>query len=315
MSMPPVHPAAELFPMMSTAELTDLADDIRRNGLRHPVVMFGPRILDGRNRWMACGMAGVEPRMGDWTGTEEQAIDYALSANLKRRHLGPAQKAAIAAAAVPLFEAAAKGRQKHHGGTAPGKKSLTVNSSVSDTRDNRTATAQAARATGAGVAATKTMKAVSDKAPEVLDLAKQGKVKVAEALASKPLSRWPPSGFVRRNTAMKMRLVTGHIERDSPPHQPMGVASSLVCRFPHASNRSRMTLDVRVHIIGFMKTTSCKAVGFSLDGEMQRELAETQAQLEAATGLRVGKSAALRVIFRRAKANAQAALQEPQEAV
>ena len=50
----PIHPAAELFPMMSADELRELGEDIRRYGLRVPVVVwkeqkhFPPQLIDGR---------------------------------------------------------------------------------------------------------------------------------------------------------------------------------------------------------------------------------------------------------------------------
>ena len=48
------HPAADLFPMMTDAELTELAADIKANGLLNPVVLLDGQILDGRNRLRAC---------------------------------------------------------------------------------------------------------------------------------------------------------------------------------------------------------------------------------------------------------------------
>ena len=47
----PVHPAAELFPLMSPEELRDLGADIRKNELTMPIVLWkGDRtyVLDGR---------------------------------------------------------------------------------------------------------------------------------------------------------------------------------------------------------------------------------------------------------------------------
>lgn len=36
----PVHPAADVFPMMTEEELRDLGKDIKKNGLRQPVVLW-----------------------------------------------------------------------------------------------------------------------------------------------------------------------------------------------------------------------------------------------------------------------------------
>lgn len=66
----PVHPAAELFPLMSKSELKALAEDIRKNGLRTQVVtwsgadddgvaLHGPILLDGRNRLDALALLGL----------------------------------------------------------------------------------------------------------------------------------------------------------------------------------------------------------------------------------------------------------------
>jgi hypothetical protein len=50
-----VHPAALAFPEMPAAELEELADDIKQNGLAHPIVLSADGIiLDGRNRLRAC---------------------------------------------------------------------------------------------------------------------------------------------------------------------------------------------------------------------------------------------------------------------
>src|SRR5260221_471244 len=37
-----VHPAADLFPLMSADELKVLGEDIQKNGLQHPVVLWSP---------------------------------------------------------------------------------------------------------------------------------------------------------------------------------------------------------------------------------------------------------------------------------
>jgi hypothetical protein len=103
----PVHPAAELFPLITTDELAELADDIDTHGLLEPVWLYddpdrGTVILDGRNRVMACALAEVEVETRYYEGADP--IGFSISQNLKRRHLTIGQKAAVAHAALPLFE-------------------------------------------------------------------------------------------------------------------------------------------------------------------------------------------------------------------
>jgi hypothetical protein len=75
-----VHPAADLFPLMSEAELKELAADIRANGLRAPIVSWalgGEFLLDGRNRLDAMALLGLLYETADrhvglkrWTGNQ-----------------------------------------------------------------------------------------------------------------------------------------------------------------------------------------------------------------------------------------------------
>lgn len=90
------HPYASTFPLSSAEELVGLEKDIRENGLLEPIVEFEGKILDGRNRFLACQGAGVDPHFVPFEGTPEQAIRYVWSENAVRRHLLPGQKAAAA---------------------------------------------------------------------------------------------------------------------------------------------------------------------------------------------------------------------------
>jgi hypothetical protein len=102
-----VHPAADLFPMLPEEELADLADDIKANGLQHPIVLDSMGVLiDGRNRLAACKLAGVDPLFETMSG---DALQYIHSTNIKRRHLSKGQQAMLTAMLFPEPE---RGRGK-----------------------------------------------------------------------------------------------------------------------------------------------------------------------------------------------------------
>ena len=110
-----VHPAASLFPLLTGAALDELVEDIRQNGLIHPIVLDTEgRVIDGRNRLAACKLAGIEPRFEQYTG--DDPLSYVVSANAKRRNMNKAQLAITAARA--WLQAEAEGLTRPNGGDA-----------------------------------------------------------------------------------------------------------------------------------------------------------------------------------------------------
>jgi hypothetical protein len=95
------HPIAGPFPILTGAELRELAADIAANGLREPIVLFQGAILDGRTRYRAANDARYNLSADDFVdfpGTWEEAMAYCISRNLRRRHLSESLRADIAAA-------------------------------------------------------------------------------------------------------------------------------------------------------------------------------------------------------------------------
>lgn len=97
---PELHPACAAFPPMSAQELQLLAEDIRQNGQLEAITMLAGLILDGRCRWEACEMIGVEQRIVEFAGSDP--IAFVLSKNERRRHLPLVQRALIAEALASL---------------------------------------------------------------------------------------------------------------------------------------------------------------------------------------------------------------------
>jgi ParB-like chromosome segregation protein Spo0J len=121
------HPVAGIFPMMSERELQDLADDIRAHGLREPIWIHEQRIIDGRNRYLACQRAGVEPQYRVWDG-EGSVVAFVVSLNLHRRHLDDGQRALVAGRIATLK----RGDNQHApiGGTSQAEAAELLNASV-----------------------------------------------------------------------------------------------------------------------------------------------------------------------------------------
>jgi N6-adenosine-specific RNA methylase IME4 len=87
----PSHPAADLFPMLDDARLAELAADIHENGLREPIQLLDGAIIDGRNRYRACQMAGVQPQFRQ-IATDINPWALVWSLNGQRRDLSADQR-------------------------------------------------------------------------------------------------------------------------------------------------------------------------------------------------------------------------------
>ena len=102
------HPAAEIFPMLPAADLARLADDIKAQGLQHPLVMHKGLLLDGRNRLAACKITDVKPSFTEYEG--DSPLGFVISVNIKRRQLNPSQRACVGVEIEPMFSVEAKKR-------------------------------------------------------------------------------------------------------------------------------------------------------------------------------------------------------------
>src|SRR5271166_5832646 len=128
------HPFAALFPELPPEELTQLARDIKERGQLEPIILYKGVILDGRNRYRACQIAGVKPRIEEFDAkaTKRSPEEFVLSRNLRRRHLSVGQKAAIALEWSEQIELSAdpqknKGRGRPKGTLSEGAKKIGIN--------------------------------------------------------------------------------------------------------------------------------------------------------------------------------------------
>ena len=121
------HHYADVFPELTDDRLAELAQDIREHGLLDKIVTFEDKILDGRGRYRACRMAGVEPEFEIFSGDDPLA--YVASRNLHRRHLTDSQRAMVAAK-IANFKV---GANQHSEGLPIGEASNLMNVSARST--------------------------------------------------------------------------------------------------------------------------------------------------------------------------------------
>ena len=204
------HAYANLFPMLQGAELDTLREDVRRNGVREPIVMLGDAILDGRNRYMCARDLGMAYPVREFDGDDPLA--FVISANLVRRHLSESQRASIAA----RLETMERGRP------AAGKDanwqvlSLSEQARSTPTPISRSA---AARMMNVGERSVARAKQVQDDAPTLTPLVDAGTISVS--LATK-VAELPPRKsrrslplLSREQREIAREKVKAHVARNS----------------------------------------------------------------------------------------------------
>jgi len=186
------HPIADVWPMMDEAKIQELADDIRKNGQLVPVWIYEGKILDGRNRWSACKIAGVDPKTQEYTGDEPTA--FAVSLNDRRRHMNKGSLAAVAAELEPHFAADAKRRQIRK------PKAVSVVEKIPQQTPSK-AREEAAKSVGVNDRYVSDAKKVKADAPEVFQRLKAGTITLQDAkreAAKKPTDDWSDSELLRQ---------------------------------------------------------------------------------------------------------------------
>lgn len=167
-----LHPLCTLFPRLTGAEFNALREDIKSNGLRHPIVLHDGMILDGGNRYRACIEAGVEPEFSVFGGGN--LVSFVLSANLHRRHMSAGQQAAIVASAQDWAKAQTAGSNQHKAKPAAGPATLP---------DHLATVSQRAAESGASERTQRMADKVAKADPELAKKVAHGEVSLPKALA------------------------------------------------------------------------------------------------------------------------------------
>jgi DNA modification methylase len=138
--------------------------------------MYEGKLLDGRNRWEACALAGVEPRFTEFDG--DDPIGWVVSQNLVRRHLNASQRAVVAFDLLPLLEKEAKERQRRSN-SYKGNVQLAPNGANQNGKGK--ASEMAARIAKSSSRHVERVKSISKRAPELIDEIRSGRINVADA--------------------------------------------------------------------------------------------------------------------------------------
>lgn len=106
--------------MLGDDEMQALADNIRESGQLYPIILDNDsRVVDGRNRLVACRLAGVEPQFEARDLDDTDALALVVSANIPRRHLTESQRADIAAKISNVKPGNRTGSNQHERKPAP----------------------------------------------------------------------------------------------------------------------------------------------------------------------------------------------------
>jgi len=155
---------------MEGEALDELVDSIKKNGLRHKIITYQGKILDGRNRYIACTKAGYVlngSHFTEWAGKEEGLLDFVVDENRNRRHLTVSQKAMVATRIANLRE---------------GRPEKTTASKAAVNSEPLVSQHDAARMMGISRGSVQRAKIVTDRGiPEVVKAVEEGKMTVGKA--------------------------------------------------------------------------------------------------------------------------------------
>lgn len=191
-----VHPFADAFPFVDGEEFTQLVADVKKNGLREPIILdhTGKVLIDGRNRYRACDEASVDQvyeRLGSHY-TEPMILDLIVSKNLARRQLNAGQKAMAALEYEERYKEAIKAQEAARKAVAVGDNSARrgnapSTSTVADlpsgniwiepqAREERKSRERAAKVVGSSGRAVQQAKAVVRDAPDLAAKVRAGEI-------------------------------------------------------------------------------------------------------------------------------------------
>ncbi len=180
------HPVCMMYPDMPEEEFAGFRDSIRDRGQKHACRMFGDQMIDGKNRYRACIELGIEPRLEQWDGKEEDLIDFVTDENENRRQLTASQRGAVAATRKKLIESMIPPQPKEADGRF-------ANSSKTDSHP-RNSRKEAAEKHNVSEEYVRSAERIQEQSPETFEKVKQGEISIPQAKKDLGISKPKPKG-------------------------------------------------------------------------------------------------------------------------
>jgi len=234
---PPLHPACAAYPMLSDDELEAMAMTIQPPGRQHePCVLLNGTMLDGKNRWAACDIAGVEPLSREFGSDPNDGDDpwrFVLHKNV-RRNMTTAGKAFAADA---LSAASARGAPEGNQNAA--QTNASNEAFVFSTRP--ITQEEAAKAHGIGRPSVQDARVIREDAPEKMADVIAGRIKLrdlaTELRAARGRAR-PASSRARPSTTGTRRPTTPPRRSPAPPTAPRRSERDIIAGYPQLPQRT-----------------------------------------------------------------------------
>lgn len=211
------HPFAEVFPLLEGDDFDALVADIKAHGLREKIWLYDGKILDGRNRFLACQKARKKPLHRTFKGNDVAALAFVVSANLQRRHL-TIQQRAMAAARIATLQQGSNQHASWEASTLQASESITQTEVAKKLDVGRSSVQRARKIVEHG------SKALQDavnsgevpltKAASVTDLPKREQLAAAKAKPPEPdITDWEPEEDEEANLAQAEKDYAASIDK------------------------------------------------------------------------------------------------------
>ena len=211
-----IHPACDLFPAMSEDDFQELKANIAEHGVRDFVTFWKGQLVDGRHRVRAMQELGIDVMChASELFDDDDPLAFAISVNLKRRHLTTSQRAMIASRLATLL----------HGTNQFDEK-------MDASNDASTTQREAAAALNVSRPSVQRAKAIErDAAPEVTAAVHAGTVTLGAAanlVKAEPDKQKQAAIVARGKQAVKEVVAAKKAEEQPKPLPPKPVESNVI---------------------------------------------------------------------------------------